>query len=682
VHLSPTSSAPIRRLAALLPVAALALLQGCGGSGRAQSNANVTASTEISVTASGTTVLQPGGTVTLTASVVTDPNNQGVTWTLTGVGALSDVTTTKATYTAPAAGTVTGAVSVVITATGVHDTTQSASGTVRVNGTPVMQSNTFFPGNVGTAYGAAVAVLGGLAPFTWEVSSTTPLPPGLALCTTNCTSLSYTTITGTPTTVGSYPFTIKVTDANSATSTVDLTLTINAATACLVNGQFAQLETGFISGRMFVAAGSYNVVTAGTVTGHQDQGAATVVDEPVTGTCTTRTSNNGTLTITGTKRSPTYDYALTIGLDKARTQLMNGGDATSSTGQMLKQDATAFNAAALAGEWAFGTIGSYAPVGKDAGQRLGVAGRLTVDAAGAVTAGRLDTNTRTSATSFIGTMGAPDANGRGTLTLTGGAAYKFIYYVVNANKLFIVQTDSTGGAPVLAGTMTRQALPYSGASLSSQGILSLWGAYGTDTPHASVALGRLSGATATDLYTGKLQVDIDVADRATSTLNKTYTAAPYAVDVLGDGRATLSYTDSTPTAHSYVLYLDGQDNGYVVETTGTHGTAGLLEAQVAGPYNYTLPGLFVSGTQYPQEAGPLTLAPHLGISGGSFSDSTGNNYVSAVVAYDTASGRGVGTFSVAGGTSYVTTYVVSGSAVRMLRLGYLLRAPSIEFVGN
>ena len=679
------SSAPVRRLAALLPVAALVLLQGCGGSGRATANQNVTASTAISVTASGTTILQPGGTVTLTATVGTDPNNQGVTWTLSGVGTLSDVTTTKVTYTAPAAGTVVGSVGVVITATGVHDTTQAASGTVRVQGTPVLQSNTFFPGNVSTAYGAAVSVLGGLAPFTYEISSTTPLPPGLALCTTSCASLAYTTITGTPTTVGSYPFTVKVTDSNSATSTVDLTLVINAATACLVNGQFAHLETGFTSGRLFVAAGSFGVVTAGTVTGHQDEGAATVVDEPVTGTCTTRSSNNGTLTITGTKRSPTYNYALTIGLDKARTQLMNGGDISSSTGQMLKQDATAFNATALAGDWAFGVLGSYAPAGTTAGQRVGVAGRLTVDVAGAVTAGRLDANTSplTTAASFIGTMSPPDiTTGRGTLTFTGGAGYKFVYYVVNANKLFLVRTDNTGGAPQLAGTMTRQALPYSGASLSAQGIFSLWGAYGSDTPHATLALGRVSGATATDLYTGTLQVDIDVADRSTTTLGKTYTGAPYAVDMLGDGRATLSYTDSAAAAHSYVIYLDGQDDGYVVETTGTHGTAGLLEAQMAGPYSYTLPGLFVSGTQYPQDAGPLTLAPHLGISAGSFADSTGNNYVSGAVAFDVAGGRGVGTLTVAGSQGYVTSYVVNAGAVRMMRLGYLLRAPTIEFVGD
>ena len=681
--MSFNSSAPIWRLAALLPVAALTLLQGCGGSGRAQATPTVTASQAIAVTASGTTILQPAGTVTLTANVVTDPNKQGVTWALSGVGTLSNITSTKVTYTAPATGTVIGAVGVVITATGVHDTTQVATATVRVNGTPVLQSNTYFPGNVGTAYGAAVVVQGGQGPFTWAVSSGS-LPTGLALCTTNCVDLSYTTFTGTPTVEGTFPFQIKVTDANSVAATVDLTLTINAATACLANGQFAQLETGFASGRPFVAAGSYTVNSTGTVSGHQDQGAATVVDESVTGTCTTRTSNNGTLTIKGTKRSPVYNYALTIGLDKARTQLINGGDLSSSTGQMAKQDATAFNATALAGDWAFGALGSYAPSGLNAGQRVGVAGRLTVDVAGAVTAGRLDANTSTAATatSFIGTMSAPDANGRGTLTFTGGAAFKFVYYVVNANKLFLVQTDNTGGAPQLAGTMTRQALPYSGASLSAQGIFSLWGAYGNETPHASLALGRLSAATATDLYSGTLQVDVDVADRSSSRIGKTYTAAPYAVDALGDGRATFSYTDSTATLHSYVLYLDGQDDGYVIETTGTHGAAGLLEAQIAGPYSYTLPGLFVSGTQYPQDAGPMTLAPHLGISAGSIADSTGNNYVNGLLAYDPVGGRGVGYITVAGGQSYVTTYVVNAGAMRMLRLGYLLRAPALEFIGD
>ncbi|MFM2288489.1 MAG: hypothetical protein RL684_1632, partial [Pseudomonadota bacterium] len=208
--LSFISSAPVRRLAALLPVAALILLQGCSSSGRAAANPTVTASAAISVTASGATDLQPGGTVTFTASVLTDPNSQGVTWSLTGPGALSSVSSTKATYTAPAAGVVIGSDSVVITVTGVHDTTQVASGTIRLEGTPVLQAATFFPGNVGTPFGAAISVLGGKSPFTYElVNGTTQiLPPPLVLCTDKCISLPYTTITGTPNAVGTYPFTI------------------------------------------------------------------------------------------------------------------------------------------------------------------------------------------------------------------------------------------------------------------------------------------------------------------------------------------------------------------------------------------------------------------------------------------------------------------------------------------
>ena len=687
--LSFNSSAPTRRLAALLPVAALVLLQGCSSSGRATPNATTTPSTVIAIQKSGSTDLQPAGTVTFTATVLDtyDPNKEGVTWVLTGLGTLSAMTSTSVTYTAPPAGTVTGALSVTITATGVHDTTQSASTLARLFGTPVIQPATLFPGNVGTSTGEAIVLLGGQLPFTWSISSTTQLPPGLSLCPSGCVT-SFAIISGTPTTPGTYPFTIKAVDFNGAVSTLDLSIVINAATACLLNGQFAQLETGFSGGRLFVSAGSYTVVTAGTVTGHQDEGAAVVVDEPVTGTCTTRTTNNGTLTITGTKRSPTYNYAVNIPLDHGRTQLMNGGDSIASTGQLLKQDASAFNATALAGDWAFGVLGSYAPVGTAIGKRVGVAGRFTVDVAGAVTAGRLDANSTAAATaaSFIGTMVAPDGNGRGTLTLSGaGAAYKFVYYVVSANKLFLVQTDNAGGAPQLAGTMTRQTLPYTGASLSGAGILSLWGGYGGDTSYGSLALGRLSTATATDLYTGTLQVDIDVADHAASTLAKTYTAAPYGVDVLGDGRATFSYTDSASVPHSYVAYLDGQDDGYVVETTGTHGTFGLLEAQAAGPYTWTLPGLYMSGTQFPQDSGPMTLAPHLNISSGQLSDATSNSsqLVSATFAYDQVSGRAISyQYVVAGSQNYATAYMVGPTGVRLLRLGYQLRAPTLEFVVN
>lgn len=690
-------SAPRRRLVALVPVAALALLlQACGGNSRAQQNNNVGTSQEISLTlcTTCTSILQPAGTTTINASVLTDPNNQGVTWALTGPGTLSAVTTTSVTYTAPAAGTVTGAVSAVITATGVHDTTQSTYVTLRVDGTPVAQSTAFFPGNANTAYSAAVAVEGGKAPFTWTVVDTTnaPLPTGLTIPTT-ASSISYVVISGTPTATGTFPFQLKVTDANNATSTVALSITINPQAACLLNGQFAQVEVGYASGQPFVAAGSYSVNSSGLVSGYQDQSGPAVVAETVTGTCTTRTTNNGTLTLTGTKRSPTYDYATTISLDKGRSQLMNGGDKIASSAQFHKQDATAFNGAALAGEWSFGALGSYMPTNTiDPGTRLAVAGRFTLDAAGAVTAGRLDSNgtTARSAAAFTGTLGATtpgtiDAHGRATLhlSLTGVAeTYDFITYVIDANHLYIVQTAGGTGAPVLAGTATRQAAgPFDGTALGTQGVLSLWTAYGTDPPYGSLALGRLSTPVVGGTNNGSLTLAIDLADKATATIDKTYAHSAYVVDA--DGHATLAYTDSNSNSavHNLALYLSGPEAGYVVEhgNSNTHNMGGLLEAQAAGPYSATLAGIFVSGTQFPQEAGPMSLLPALYL----VSTGISSTYTSGYIALDTATGRGIGTMSTSGSAStIVTSYQVDASNVRILRYGYRLRGPSLEWLTN
>jgi uncharacterized repeat protein (TIGR01451 family) len=77
-------------------------------------------------------------------------------------------------------------------------------------------------GEVGAAYSDALAVNGGTAPFSWSVSVGS-LPPGLSLA--SGTGL----LSGTPTGSGSFPFTVRVTDASSQTATQALTVVIAAA---------------------------------------------------------------------------------------------------------------------------------------------------------------------------------------------------------------------------------------------------------------------------------------------------------------------------------------------------------------------------------------------------------------------------------------------------------------------
>jgi Putative Ig domain len=74
-------------------------------------------------------------------------------------------------------------------------------------------------GETGVAYSDQLTVTGGTSPFTWTVSAGT-LPPGLTL------AASTGLLAGTPTTAGTYTFTVKVTDASGLSDTRPVILTI------------------------------------------------------------------------------------------------------------------------------------------------------------------------------------------------------------------------------------------------------------------------------------------------------------------------------------------------------------------------------------------------------------------------------------------------------------------------
>ena len=76
-------------------------------------------------------------------------------------------------------------------------------------------------GEVGVAYSDQLTVTGGTSPFTWSVSSGT-LPPGVTL------GASTGLLSGTPTTAGTYSFTVKVTDSSGLSGTEAASLTIIA----------------------------------------------------------------------------------------------------------------------------------------------------------------------------------------------------------------------------------------------------------------------------------------------------------------------------------------------------------------------------------------------------------------------------------------------------------------------
>ena len=203
------------------------------------SPASITSSQTVAVTAtsvadptnsgSATVTLSPPVTVSVTPTAATMLPSQGQTFTATVTGATSTGVTWSI---APATGTISSAglytspstiastSSVAVKATSVADQTKSATALVTLI-PPLQITTASLPGGTaGTAYTASLAATGGVAPYTWSVGS--GLPPGLSLSAAG-------TISGTPTTAGSYNVTVKVTDAAVYQATAVVAIVIAAA---------------------------------------------------------------------------------------------------------------------------------------------------------------------------------------------------------------------------------------------------------------------------------------------------------------------------------------------------------------------------------------------------------------------------------------------------------------------
>ena len=107
------------------------------------------------------------------------------------------------------------------TSSGTGNTTRPVSLTVNATAAPTISTVSLPAGAVNTAYSQTLAATGGTTPYSWSVSSGT-LPAGLSLSAAGV-------LDGMPTAEGTSSFTVRVAGANSASSTKDFSVTINAA---------------------------------------------------------------------------------------------------------------------------------------------------------------------------------------------------------------------------------------------------------------------------------------------------------------------------------------------------------------------------------------------------------------------------------------------------------------------
>src|SRR6185437_10471937 len=240
-----------------------------------------------------------------------------------------------------------------------------------------------------------------------------------------------------------------------------------------LSGPFAFSYIGSDAGGFLSAAGSFVADGAGHITsGIEDINSSSGVSPniAVTGTYLVRADGRGSITLNSPtpNSNSTLDFVIVAGGHALVTRFDNRA---TGSGTIDQQTTSAFSNAALAGPFAFTLSGI------DTGDvPLAVGGVFTSDASGNLTAGLDDSNdnglivTNDPMTGSIPVA----ATGRGTATLnTSRGALTFAYYVVDANHLKIVGTNTF---PALGGEAFRQTGPFSNASISGPFAFTIAGA--------------------------------------------------------------------------------------------------------------------------------------------------------------------------------------------------------------
>jgi len=173
-------------------------------------------------------------------------------------------------------------------------------------------------GTAGTPFSQTFTQSGGNGTIVW--SETGSLPPGISLNT------STGALFGTTSTTGSFPITVKATDANGCFGTSSYTLTINCQTISVTNPGVNTVQAGTAFDQAFTATGILGTatwsetgalptgITLNTTTGHLAGTTNAVGSFPITVTATDSNGCSGTgATYTLTVTCPTITVARTGG---------------------------------------------------------------------------------------------------------------------------------------------------------------------------------------------------------------------------------------------------------------------------------------------------------------------------------------------------------------------------------
>jgi hypothetical protein len=213
---------------------------------------------------------------------------------------------------------------------------------------------------------------------------------------------------------------------------------------------------------VFAAVGRFTADGAGNLTNGEidtnSPSAGAAVAQAFTGTYSIGADHRGVMTMAGAR----FAFAM---MANGNAQFIKfdagGGSGTIGSGTMEKVDTTAYNTAKISGDYAFGLAGL-----DNLNNRAAFVGRFTSNGAGTLTNAAGDANLYGSNYSMSFTAAnytvSDAATGRGSMNLAfslGGApkTLNFVLYIVNAGKLFAMESDAvTTSTPLLNGVVLQQ----------------------------------------------------------------------------------------------------------------------------------------------------------------------------------------------------------------------------------
>lgn len=330
-----------------------------------------------------------------------------------------------------------------------------------------------------------------------------------------------------------------------------------------LKGNYAFSLIGTNQFGFLAVAGSFQADGNGNISaGIEDvnSGGGVFTSIPVAGNYTIGADGRGTATLASSVANISLAFVV---ISPQRALIIRFDNNSSASGSMDLQNTSAFTASALQGSFAFNVSGIDAN-----GADLQEVGLFTTDGTSAISSGVQDTNDNGNIAGNLTVNGTYSitSNGRGTATLiTPNGSSNFAFYVVDANRLKLIQTDSV---PVVAGDGFRQSAGSSNASLNGGFAFTLGGRRGSN---ALVAGGVFTADGNGNITSGVEDINSGSVAQNLAITNSTYSVA-------SSGRGTLTWNNSSGTFH-FVIYPS---------------TGGVQMMQVDS-------GVLSSGIAYPQQ---------------------------------------------------------------------------------